>query len=138
MDSVEKYRTLPTPRSLEQLRDQRREFVRPLVELPVDEEGRRPLHAASHTSQVVSAHPGSMDSGLHLLPELLDVEVCLPRRGGQPLVVEILLVLVQRGRHVPGTPLARGCFGRLGSDLRQRMDLRDRKMAQGKGKRVTQ
>src|SRR5437867_4511043 len=141
MDSTrrrEDSRALPTPRSPEQLRDQRRGFVRPLVELPVDEEGRRPLHPAPDASEVVSAHPGSMDSGLDLLLESLDVEVRLLRKMCQPVVVHLLLVLVQYGRHLPETALAGRRFGGLCSELCQRMDLRERKMAKRKGNRVTQ
>src|SRR6266478_10021000 len=104
---------MDAPRFAEQRRHQRLGLERTLVTLAVDEERRRAIHPAPDTTQVVRTNARGMHARVQLLLEPLEVEARLPRVAAQRVIVELLLVLVEQGSHVPETALTGGCFGSL-------------------------
>src|SRR5439155_7171609 len=118
-------------RSADLLLDRRDELLLvpgPVVSLPVQEEGRRAVHAAPDAREEVLANPrrvrvrGQLGGG----PARVEAE---PRGGGEEiLVVERLLVLEERVVHLPEFPLRARGFGGLGGVLCVRVHLLQREV----------
>src|SRR5512133_78104 len=111
-------------------REQRLEIETAVVAHPVDEERRRATHAAAYATHEVIADLPLVSMFREVLRETTRVEAKANRGITEILRCDGLLVLVDPIVHLPVLALRARGLGRLGRRIRERMQRRDREVAE--------